>query len=129
MYFALALVPSVYWGFWCVFGILFFGPAVFGYWDAIPLLALCLIGLSGLVYSLKTLWATGRIKPKILLARACIYLSLALVLGSFLWTQFVPYPLGLYFGWWLIFVACAAATDMLTQYITNRSSRPPSASA
>ena len=128
-YFALALVPSVYWGFWCAFGILFFGPAILGNWAGIPLLALCIIGLSGLAYSLKTLWAKGETKPKVMLVRACIYLCLAFVLGSVVWVQFVPSQLGIYFGWWLIFVASVAAIDLLAQYLTIRSSRPPSAAA
>lgn len=119
VYFALALIPSVYWGFWCAFGILFFGPDIFGNWVGIPLLVLCIIGLIGLVYSLSTLWIMGSVKPEILLFRAAIYLCLAIVLGYILFVQFVPSKHGLYFGWWLVFIACISATDMLVRYLTR----------
>lgn len=126
-YFALALIPSVYWGFWCAFGVLFFSSAIFGNWAGIPLLALSIIGFSGLIYSLKSLWAAGEMKPKVMLARACIYLCLAFILGSVVWVQFVPSRHGIYFGWWLIIVASFAALDILSQCATARTSRSPSA--
>lgn len=129
VYFVFAIVPAIYWAFWCVFGALFFGHALFGNWAGIPFLAVCIIGLAGLAYSLRTLWSQGEVKPNTLLIRACIYLFLAFVLGIVVWVQFVPSRLGLLFGWWLVSVALVAAIDMLIRYLTNRSSRPPSAAA
>lgn len=73
-----------------------------------------------LVYSLRTLWINGGISPKVMLTRACIYLCLVFVLGSVLWTEFVPSRLGICFGWWLMSVASVAALDLLVQYVAIR---------
>lgn len=125
----LAAVPFVYWAFWCAFGILFFGNALFGSWAGVPFLAACIIGLLGLVYAFTTLWSRGEATPNSLLISASAFLSLASILGFAVWLKVVPTSHGLLFGWWLIFIAIVAAFDFLIEYLKIRSSRTPSGSA
>jgi hypothetical protein len=125
IYFAVALVPSLYWGFWCLAGILIFSPSIAGNAPGILLLTACTVGLAGLIYALRSLLVSRKGGARTLLTNVAVYLGMALLLGYVLSESFAPKEYGIYLGWILVGVALVAALDTTIQHIGERSSQQP----
>ena len=121
IYFAIALIPALYWIFWAAFGLLVFVHYASDNADFLKASIVHGVGTVGGISTLYYLLNLDRIEGKSIIISVNVFITMTLLLGYHLYIDHVPTDIGVPFAIVLMVILVASSHKLITKYVTNRS--------